>query len=844
MFDKVRRCHLVLYPAVFGVFLTVVCTSPVKAQTFSTPQPLSNTASNSSYPSIVVDSAGNINVAWVDSTSGINFARSTNSGQSFSSSVAIPGSVGAAFQPQMIVDPTRSVVEVAWVKPSTTGGAPAGSFDVFVTQLTIGAVPPTPTAIATNVTLVDSPRLAFNGTAVEVVWGNTATWISQSTNGVSFGTPIKLSIAAQDSGGPRVAVDNTGNIFVAWTDRLAEDQNQTGNYCTQPSGTTNKNGVVTVYNNASGGNYYLNWTKAGATPNAANTRSLSNTDWESVHTDASYPNGYYGCSYDNLELFFDQNNNLHLLWADEAPIEDLLTSTATITPPAQNGSPTFSFPIGTSSDEGAGAPNVTTDPKGNFYVVYAAGPKSPAATEGIYFNRSDNGGLSFALPESSVISAPGAISPAYPQVAVDSNGNVNVVWEQADQPITASGGNTFHLFFARSTDRGSSFLAIRPLQPITSADASVLCVPATPSGGTPPTTPDTTACGTVQMALDANSTTSLNPNIAWVNNPGSSASIDFSVANAAGTPSQDFSISVNPGTPTAYSGETLSFTVSAQAIGGFTSPITLGCNDFPEIATDQGGTVRRSDYVCTASGPLNPGGSATVNLAVPAQLPAGTYPFVINGTSGGTTHRVMVSFNTTGPAGSVTPTSATITTGGSAAFNVTINPGPFTGNVTFQCAGQPSWIQCAFNPPSVTASSASTSSSVLTVTVVSKPTSSFLSDPHSLLLGLRGLVLAAICAASLLLLLISAPRRRKMSAPILLRGIAVILLTFTFSIGLTSCGGAAAPSSAASANANNGSTGNNGGSGGSNNPVTVNFNVQAQSANAIANLGAISITAQ
>src|SRR6202035_5666282 len=96
------------------------------------------------------------------------------------------------------------------------------------------------------------------------------------------------------------------------------------------------------------------------------------------------------------------------------------------------------------------------------------------------------------LPEASVISAPGAISPAYPQIAVDSSGNVNIVWEQPDQLITAGSSNTFHLFFARSIDRGNTFPTIREV----STTPSVLCIA---SGATPPNTPDTTTCGTAQM---------------------------------------------------------------------------------------------------------------------------------------------------------------------------------------------------------------------------------------------------------------------------------------------------------------------------------------------------------
>src|SRR5205807_10312709 len=129
---------------------------------------------------------------------------------------------------------------------------------------------------------------------------------------------------------------------------------------------------------------------------------------------------------------------------------ELLTSTAV--PPNGNGSPTFTFPIGFVGDEGVGSPSVATDTNGRIYVVYASGPKAPARTEGIYFSRSDDDGATF-FPESMVVSAPGAMSPAFPQIAVDSNRNVNIVWEQADQAITATSSNTFHLFFGHSADR-------------------------------------------------------------------------------------------------------------------------------------------------------------------------------------------------------------------------------------------------------------------------------------------------------------------------------------------------------------------------------------------------------
>jgi hypothetical protein len=847
--------------ALYGL-VVILCASSAYAQGFTAPKPISSTTTSTAYPNLVVDAAGNIDVAWIDSTSGINFARSSNGGNLFLPPVVIPGSVGTAFQPQMIVDSTGMIIEIAWAKPNPSSTATAPTFDVFASRSTDGGTTflTAPNPISTSpAKLVSAPRLAFVGAGVDVVWGNDGTWISQSPDGLTFGAPIPLAIAAQDSGGPRIAVDKSGNIFVAWTDRLAEDPNQnlSDNYCTNPTaGTTDANGNVTVYTNKSGGNYYVNETPAtsSAGPSSTNTRNLSNSDWRGP--DPAYPNGYFGCSYDTLHMFFDQNDNLHLLWADEAPFEDLLTSGAT----PQAGGPKFSFPALGVGAEGVGAPSVAVDSNGSIYVAYSAGAKALASTEGIYFNRSDDGGVNF-FPEAAVISAPGAISPAYPQIAVDPKGNVNVVWEQADQPIGAS-GNTFHVFFAHSPDRGDTFPIVKEV----STNPSVLCIP--PSG-TPPVTPDTTSCGTVQMSLDANS----NADLVWVNNPGSAGStadIDFS-ANTGANPPDDFSISATPTAQSAYGGQTITFNVTAQATGTFNSAIALGCNDFPEVTATDGGTIRRSDFACAfpppSSGSITPGNSATANLTIPSNLPPNPFQFAINGTStettGITTHRVMVSVTSLGPAGSVQPSSAELAVGASKTFNVTVNPGAFTGAVNFLCSGLPAWIKCAFNPQSMTPSTTN-NSLTMTVTVVSAPASMMNAPaftrrpPAQMSPVVWSATLAALCL--LAMTLVTMGRRERLSPACVLRGFAVMALTLVLAAGLVSCGGgtssSATPSTNTSANTTSASVGSgsggsgsggsgsggSGGTGGGSTPVTAMFTVQAQSGAVITKLGTVSIT--
>ena len=781
---------------------------------------------------MIVDVNGNINAAWIDSVGGINFARFTNGGQVFP--VVIANSVGAAFQPQIVVDSTGLIIEIAWAKPSIAASAPPKTFDVLLSRSIDGGLTFITKQVSTTpVKLVGSPRLAFNGAGIVVVWGNTESWITQSPDGVIFPnapTNLSLSNTPQDSGGPRVAVDKNGNVFVAWTDRLAEDQRQPGNFCTNETGVTDSNGVITVVSNTFGGNFYLNETLSGTTPSNGFTRNLSNSDWKGLSQ--TYPNGYFGCSYDNLQLFFDQNDTLHLLWADEAPTEELLTSTAT----QASGSPLFKFPVALAGSEGASAAKAAADNNGSIYVVWAAGAKAPSQAEGIYFARSDNNGAGF--PEATVISAPGAISPAFPQIALDSNSNVSIVWEQADQAITASSSNTFDLFFSHSTDRGNTFQTVRPA----STNPSVLCIPPSTSG-TPPTTPSTTTCGAVQMAVDANS----NADMVWVNNPpGSGANIAFAVANVAQQPPSDFSISVSPASQSAYAGQTVTFSVTAQITGTFNNAITLGCNDFPVITG-----FERWDFSCAftpASGSFAPGTSATVSLTLPVNLPAGPVRFAINGTSGGTTHRVIVTTNSQGPVGSVHPNSATLAVGLSANFTVTItSPNAFTGMVNLLCAGQPAWIRCSFNPSSLNPSTST--SSVLTVSVISAPSLLPSNPPAARRFPAQGspvfssVTLAALCLITVAI--ISMGRREKLGAAFLLRGSAVLALTLVLGVGLISCGGAAAPSNAAPSNSGGsgaGGTSGTGSGGGASNPVTATFMIQAQSGNGITNLGTVSIT--
>src|SRR4029077_7045045 len=185
------------------------------------------------------------------------------------------------------------------------------SFSATPTQLTAAALP-----------LADAPRMALEPSGgVDVVWGRNETWIIRSANGATFGTSATmLSNLSQDSGGPRVAVDSKGTIYVAWTDEVSKS-----------SGSCN---------------FYFNVAASGSTFNASNTRNLSKTDWAGAQP--NWPNGFTGCSYDNLILLVDSQENLHMVWSDDMPDQSVLVGAYPVINSTGNSRVSFPTSLGSS----------------------------------------------------------------------------------------------------------------------------------------------------------------------------------------------------------------------------------------------------------------------------------------------------------------------------------------------------------------------------------------------------------------------------------------------------------------------------------------------------------------
>jgi len=395
-------------------------TASVVPVTLNVTQNLSNTTtSSSSYPAITVDANSTINIAWQDSTSGILFSRSVNGGATFSTPKPIPGSVGASFQPQMIVDGSGSI-DIVW-----TG---AGATEVLFSRSTDGVnFPATPKIVAQNLggVLNSAPRIGLDSNGgTDIVWGRTDEYFSRSTDaGATFSAPVKLSTAVGNISASRIAASSTGILYVVWTD----EQNRTTN------GSCNE--------------FFSQSLDQGVTFSAP----------------AAIYSG--GCSHDNMQTAVDPSGTILFFWSDDIPFEDVLFSRS-----VDFGS-TFMSPINLAKSAANSLQGAIDNKSGDIDVVWAG---DPTVAGGIFFSRSLDDGATFASQKLLSVPGPaGTLPPASPQILVDASSNINVIWQQG-----TAGTNTFDVFFSRSTDGGATFQTIEKV----SGTSSLQCAPAAPCG--------------------------------------------------------------------------------------------------------------------------------------------------------------------------------------------------------------------------------------------------------------------------------------------------------------------------------------------------------------------------
>jgi len=183
-------------------------------------------------------------------------------------------------------------------------------------------------------------------------------------------------------------------------------------------------------------------------------------------------------------------------------------------------------------------------------------------------------------------------------------------------------------------------------------------------------------------------------------------------ALASTSTSPNFTISASPTSVSVVQGNNGTSTITTAVSGGFSAAISLSATGQPS-----GVTVGFNPNPIAAPG----SGTSIMTMMVGSSTATGTYTITVTGTGGGLTHTTTVSLTVTAATTadftlSASPTSITVSRGshGTSTITSTIS-GSFNSAVALSASGQPRGVTASFNPTSIPAPGAGTSTLTLTV---------------------------------------------------------------------------------------------------------------------------------
>jgi hypothetical protein len=340
-------------------------------------------------PVIATDPAANIDVAWVNGN-GPQFVRSTDGGNTFSTppvNIAsdLSNTLNAQNNIQMGLDGTGHI-NLLWHRNLTSTSAVPGSFFSRSTNGgTTFSTPVNPSGAAAA-QLAVSP----NGT-ITIVWFDPATsnlFAVNSTDGVNFSAPITVS----------AAVPNTHDMDL-----------------TVVPGTQTQ--------------LYIFWTQVGSSMTNCSIQFSSSMDGSTFIPAATISGGAGSCNQVPVATI-DSTGGIDVAWAADGA--SLFFSRST------NGGSTFSKAVGIPTNPKPTSQRLAIGADGAIYILWEAGS--------VLFSRSVDGGATFSAMPTSLSLAAG-ISP--PALGVDACSNVTAVGQ----------GNQIRTVYQRATDRGVTFAA-------------------------------------------------------------------------------------------------------------------------------------------------------------------------------------------------------------------------------------------------------------------------------------------------------------------------------------------------------------------------------------------------
>jgi len=187
---------------------------------------------------------------------------------------------------------------------------------------------------------------------------------------------------------------------------------------------------------------------------------------------------------------------------------------------------------------------------------------------------------------------------------------------------------------------------------------------------------------------------------------------DIFFARSTAGGASGFTISATPATVTGLPGGTATAQFTLTPTGDFGQVVTFSCTKLPP-----GAACLFNPPAVTLTSSSTEG---TVTISIPPTLSVGGFPFTLNAQSPTVSQFQPMQISVGVLVGSVTPPAMTIPAGGSATFAVTVASTSFGGQFSLAC-NAPASVKCTFTPNSTFLPVDGRVTSTLTVQVLSTP---------------------------------------------------------------------------------------------------------------------------
>jgi len=343
---------------------------------------------DSNWPAIAIDSNNNLHLVWCDYTPSnweIYYKKSTDGGSSWGTK-RLTWTSGSSQEPAIAIDSNNNL-HVVWHDLTP------GNREIYYKRSIDGGSTWSTKRLTWNSGNSYCPAIAIDSNNnLHVVWhdltpGNREIYYKRSIDEGSTWSAKRLTWNSGESYCPAIAIDSNNNLHVVWED------------------STPGNSEI----------YYKRSMDGGSTWSA--TKRLT---WNS------------GLSYWPA-IAIDSNNNLHVVWSDSTPGNSEIYYKRSM-----DGGSTWSATKRLTWNSGNSYyPAIAIDSNTNLHVVWY--DHTPGNWE-IYYKRSIDGGSTWSTKRLSSTSG----DSYCPAIAIDSNNNLHVVWEDSTP------GN-FEIYYKKGT---------------------------------------------------------------------------------------------------------------------------------------------------------------------------------------------------------------------------------------------------------------------------------------------------------------------------------------------------------------------------------------------------------